>query len=62
MKHPARDPKYEIDCIGRNAFDFADFTLEPRAADPNQIGVNVCSSAHLRAIDIESTSRPTHPC
>src|ERR1700681_3371177 len=37
MNHPARDPLDEIEWIGRNAFDFVDFTLEPPAADADQI-------------------------
>ena len=40
MNHPARDPVDEIDWIGRNAFDFVDFTLEPPAADPEQIDLD----------------------
>jgi sugar phosphate isomerase/epimerase len=37
MNHPARNPLEEIDWIGRNGFDFVDFTLEPPAADPDQV-------------------------
>jgi sugar phosphate isomerase/epimerase len=37
MNHPARDPIGEIEWIGNNGFDFVDFTLEPPAADPDQI-------------------------
>ena len=37
MNHPARDPLEEIDWFGRHGFDFVDFTLEPPAADPDQI-------------------------
>lgn len=37
MNHPAKDPLGEIEWIGKNAFDFVDFTLEPPAADPEQI-------------------------
>src|SRR6516165_7558266 len=37
MNHPARDPLEEIDWFGRQRFDFVDFTLEPPAADPDQI-------------------------
>lgn len=37
MNHPARDPLGEIEWIGKNAFDFVDFTLEPPAAGPEQI-------------------------
>ena len=37
MNHPARNPLEEIEWIGRHAFDFVDFTLEPPAADPDQI-------------------------
>jgi sugar phosphate isomerase/epimerase len=37
MNHPARNPLEEIECFGRQGFDFVDFTLEPPAADPGQI-------------------------
>jgi sugar phosphate isomerase/epimerase len=37
MNHPARNPLEEIDFFGRQGFDFVDFTLEPPAADPDQI-------------------------
>lgn len=37
MNHPARNPLEEIDLFGRQGFDFVDFTLEPPAADPDQI-------------------------
>ncbi len=37
MNHPARNPLEEIEWIGKNGFDFVDFTLEPPAADPDQI-------------------------
>src|SRR5947208_942940 len=37
MNHPARNPLEEIDWIGKSGFDFVDFTLEPPAADPDQI-------------------------
>jgi sugar phosphate isomerase/epimerase len=37
MNHPARDPLEEIDWFGQQRFDFVDFTLEPPAADPDQI-------------------------
>lgn len=37
MNHPARNPLEEIEWIGGNGFDFVDFTLEPPAADPDQI-------------------------
>lgn len=39
MNHPIRDPVTEIDWIGGHGFDFVDFTLEPPAADPDQIDV-----------------------
>ena len=39
MNHPARDPVAEIDWIGKNGFEFVDFTLEPPAAAPDQIDV-----------------------
>jgi sugar phosphate isomerase/epimerase len=32
MNHPARNPLEEIEWIGRQGFDFVDFTLEPSAA------------------------------
>jgi sugar phosphate isomerase/epimerase len=37
MNHPARNPLEEIEWFGRHGFDFVDFTLEPPAADPDQI-------------------------
>ena len=37
MNHPAQEPIAEIEWIGQNGFDFVDFTLEPPAADPDQI-------------------------
>jgi sugar phosphate isomerase/epimerase len=37
MNHPARNPLEEIEWIGKHGFDFVDFTLEPPAADPDQI-------------------------
>src|ERR1700681_4706541 len=37
MTHPARNPLEEIECFGKQGFDFVDFTLEPPAADPDQI-------------------------
>jgi sugar phosphate isomerase/epimerase len=37
MNHPARNPLEEIATFGRQGFDFVDFTLEPPAADPEQI-------------------------
>jgi hypothetical protein len=37
MNHPARNPLEEIAWIGQAGFDFVDFTLEPPAADPEQI-------------------------
>ena len=37
MNHPARSPLEEVEWIGRNGFDFVDFTLEPPAADADQI-------------------------
>jgi sugar phosphate isomerase/epimerase len=39
MNHPARNPLKEIEWIGKHGFDFVDFTLEPPAADPDQIDV-----------------------
>ena len=41
MNHPARNPLEEIDWFGRHGFDFVDFTLEPPAADPDQIDPEV---------------------
>lgn len=49
MNHPGRDPLEEIDWIGRNGFDFVDFTFEPPAADPDQIdlgGVRAALDRH----------------
>jgi sugar phosphate isomerase/epimerase len=37
MNHPARNPLEEIDWFGLHGFDFVDFTLEPPAADPDDI-------------------------
>ena len=45
MNHPARDPVDEIDWIGQYGFDFVDFTLEPPAADPDQIDVDAIRAA-----------------
>lgn len=45
MNHPARDPLGEIEWIGQNAFDFVDFTLEPLAADADQIAPRAVRAA-----------------
>jgi sugar phosphate isomerase/epimerase len=45
MNHPARDPVAEINWIGTNGFDFVDFTLEPPAADPDQIDSDAIRAA-----------------
>ena len=45
MNHPAHDPVAEIDWIGQNGFDFVDLTLEPPAADPEQIDVDAIRAA-----------------
>lgn len=45
MNHPARNPLEEIEWIGKNGFDFVDFTLEPPAADPDQINVAAVRAA-----------------
>ena len=45
MNHPARDPVEEINWIAHNGFDFVDFTLEPPAADPDDIDVDAIRSA-----------------
>jgi hypothetical protein len=37
MNYPARNPLQEIEWFGEHGFDFVDFTLEPSAADPDQI-------------------------
>src|ERR1700730_11429519 len=37
INHPSRNPLEEIEWIGKQGFDFVDFTLEPPAADPDQI-------------------------
>ena len=47
MNHPARNPVAEIDWFGEHGFDFVDFTLEPPAADPDQIDV----AAIIAALD-----------
>jgi len=44
MNHPARNPE-EIDWFGRHGFDFVDFTLEPPAADPDQIDPKAIQAA-----------------
>ena len=73
MNHPARDPVAEIDWIGQYGFDFVDFTLEPPAADPDQIdvdairavldrhnlGVVAHTAYYLPNVDDVSTSGPT---
>jgi sugar phosphate isomerase/epimerase len=48
MNHPARDPLQEIDWFGRHGFDFVDFTLEPPAADPDQIDAEAVRAALAR--------------
>jgi sugar phosphate isomerase/epimerase len=45
MNHPARDPLEEIAWFGRHGFDFVDFTLEPPAADPDQINPKAVRAA-----------------
>jgi sugar phosphate isomerase/epimerase len=45
MNHPARDPLEEIHWIGEHGFDFVDFTLEPPAADPQQIDARAITAA-----------------
>ena len=45
MNHPARDPVGEIEWIGTNGFNFVDFTLEPPAADPDQIDTDSVRAA-----------------
>ena len=45
MNHPARDPVGEIEWIGTNGFEFVDFTLEPPAADPDQIDTDAIRAA-----------------
>ena len=45
MNHPARDPLAEVEWIGRNGFDFVDFTLEPPAADPDRIDPDALRAA-----------------
>jgi hypothetical protein len=37
MNHPTRNPLEEIEWFGQHDFDFVDLTLEPPAADPDQI-------------------------
>jgi sugar phosphate isomerase/epimerase len=48
MNHPARNPLEEIEWIGKNGFDFVDFTLEPPAADPGQIDPKAIRAALAR--------------
>jgi sugar phosphate isomerase/epimerase len=45
MNHPARSPLEEIDWFGRHGFDFVDFTLEPPAADADQINPGAVRAA-----------------
>ena len=45
MNHPARDPITEIHWIGEHGFDFVDFTLEPPAADPQNLDPRAVVSA-----------------
>ena len=45
MNHPARDPVEEINWIGEHEFDFVDLTLEPPAADPEQVDVDAIRAA-----------------
>lgn len=45
MNHPGRNPIEEIDWIGRNGFDFAEVTLEPPAAAPEQIDTDAMRAA-----------------
>jgi sugar phosphate isomerase/epimerase len=45
MNHPERDPIGEIEWIGKNGFDFVDFTLEPPAAAPDQINTEAIRAA-----------------
>jgi sugar phosphate isomerase/epimerase len=45
MNHPARNPLEEIEWIGTHGFDFVDFTLEPPAADPDQINPKAVRAA-----------------
>jgi sugar phosphate isomerase/epimerase len=48
MNNPVRNPLEEIDWIGRHGFDFVDFTLEPPAADPDQIDAAAIRAARDR--------------
>src|SRR5215471_16948231 len=48
MNHPARNPLEEIEWIAKNGFDFVDFTLEPPAADPDQIDLTAVRAALQR--------------
>jgi sugar phosphate isomerase/epimerase len=45
MNHPARNPLEEINWFGRHGMDFVDFTLEPPAADPDQIDLGAVRAA-----------------
>jgi sugar phosphate isomerase/epimerase len=48
MNHPGQNPLEEIEWIGRNGFDFVDFTFEPPAADPDDIDANAIGAALQR--------------
>ena len=48
MNHPGRDPVDEIEWIGKNGFEFVDFTLEPPAAAPDQVDVDAVGAALQR--------------
>jgi sugar phosphate isomerase/epimerase len=45
MNHPARNPLQEIQWFGQHGFDFVDFTLEPPAADPDQLDLRAIRHA-----------------
>lgn len=51
MNHPARNPLEEIEWIGTHGFDFVDFTLEPPAADPDQIDPKAVRAALGEPLD-----------
>lgn len=50
MNHPARNPLEEIEWIATNGFEFVDFTLEPPAADPDQINPKAIRSSRLGSL------------
>jgi len=52
MNYPARNPLEKIDRYGRHGFDFMDFTLEPPAADSDQIDPSAVRAAPASASSV----------